>query len=255
MKENPFSMSGKVAFITGAFGGLGSHFASVLAGAGAAVALAGRRVAEGERLAAELRKTGARVCVVALDLESDAPVDRALDGAETELGPIDVLINNAGIAITRSANEISEADWRKVIDVNLTGAWLMAQAAARRMREHNGGVVVNIASILGVRVAQQVAAYCASKAALIHLTQALALEWARDRIRVNALAPGYIATALNEQFFSSEAGQALVKRIPQRRLGNPHELDGALLLLASNASAYMTGAVIAVDGGHLVSGL
>jgi NAD(P)-dependent dehydrogenase (short-subunit alcohol dehydrogenase family) len=156
----------------------------------------------------------------------------------------------------RAALDVAEADWSSVIDTNLKGAWLVAQHAARRMVHHDtGGSIVNIASILGLRVAGGVAPYAISKAGVVQMTKALALEWARHRIRVNALAPGYIETDLNEAFFASDAGKALIRRIPQRRLGEARELDGALLLLASDAGSYMTGSVIAVDGGHLVSGL
>jgi NAD(P)-dependent dehydrogenase (short-subunit alcohol dehydrogenase family) len=248
-------LAGKVALVTGAFGGLGRHFATTLANAGAAVALAGRRVEEGARLAAELRARDRVAAVVRLDVQDPATVARAFADAASELGPVGIVVNNAGVALTRPALEQADDEWRGVIEVNLTGAWRVAQAAARHMREHGGGSIVNIASILGLRVAAQVPAYCASKAGLIHLTKALALELARDGVRVNALAPGYIETALNRGFFASEAGQALVKRIPQRRLGQPSELDGPLLLLCSDASAYMTGAVLAVDGGHLVNSL
>ena len=166
------------------------------------------------------------------------------------------MINNAGIAITKPLLEHTEEDWQQVIDVNLNGAWRVAQAAARRMvTDGQGGSIVNVASILGMRVASQVPSYAASKAALVHLTKAMALELARYRIRVNALAPGYVETALNREFFASDAGEALIKRVPQRRIGTPEELDGALLLLASDAGSYITGAVLAVDGGHLVSTL
>ena len=175
---------------------------------------------------------------------------------EQALGPVDIVVNNAGIAMTRPALEISEDEWTGLIDVNLNGAWRVAQCAARHFHGHGRpGAIINIASILGQRVASHVAAYTAAKAGLLHLTRALALEWARHGIRVNALAPGYIGTDLNRDFFATPAGEALVKRIPQRRLGRPQDLDGPLLLLASDASAYMTGAVIDVDGGHLASSL
>ncbi|MCY1308152.1 2-dehydro-3-deoxy-D-gluconate 5-dehydrogenase [compost metagenome] len=158
--------------------------------------------------------------------------------------------------MSRPALELSEDDWTGLVDVNLNGAWRVAQAAARHFIAHGTpGAIVNIASILGQRVASHVAPYAAAKAGLLHLTRALALEWARHGIRVNALAPGYIATDLNREFFASPAGEALIKRVPQRRLGQPQDLDGPLLLLASDASAFMTGSVIDVDGGHLASSL
>ena len=254
---NPFAdLEGRVALVTGAFGGLGRHFAETLARAGCEVALAGRRVGEGEAVLASLRSQGATGCVVPLDVRDPASVEAAFDAAKCELGAIDIVINSAGIATTASALEVSEDDWQRVIDTNLSGAWRVAQCAARAMRAAgNGGSIVNIASILGLRVAQQVPAYTAAKAGLIHLTRSLALEWARHGIRVNALAPGYFETDINRDFFETESGQALIRRIPQRRLGQPAQLDGALLLLASDASSYMTGTVLPVDGGHMVSSL
>jgi NAD(P)-dependent dehydrogenase (short-subunit alcohol dehydrogenase family) len=191
-----------------------------------------------------------------MDVTQPASVQAAFDAAAQALGPVSVVINNAGIAVSRPALELTEADWTGLVDVNLNGAWRVAQAAARHFIAHGTpGAIVNIASILGQRVASHVAPYAAAKAGLLHLTRALALEWARHGIRVNALAPGYIATDLNREFFASPAGEALIKRVPQRRLGQPQDLNGPLLLLASDASAFMTGSVIDVDGGHLASSL
>jgi NAD(P)-dependent dehydrogenase (short-subunit alcohol dehydrogenase family) len=250
------TLSGRTAFVTGAFGGLGRHFALTLARAGAKVALAGRRIAEGERLAEQITKEGGQATVVALDVSAPENVSRAIAQAAETFGPINVLVNNAGVAVTKPALDWTESDWASVVGVNLTGAWRVAQAVGRHMKEHGeGGSIINITSILGHRVASHVVGYVASKAGLTHLTQALALELARYKIRVNALAPGYIETDLNREFFNSEAGQALIGRVPQRRLGKPEHLDGPLLLLASDASEFMTGATIVVDGGHLVSTL
>ncbi|CAB5517267.1 Gluconate 5-dehydrogenase [Achromobacter anxifer] len=246
----------KRALVTGAFGGLGAEFARTLAAAGAHVALAGRRLQAGEQLAAELAAADRRACAIALDVTRPDSVAGLFDAAAERLdGALDILVNNAGITATRPALEHTEADWMDVIDVNLNGTWRVAQAAGRHMQAHGGGSIINIASILGLRVAQQVPAYTASKAALIQLTQALALEWARHGIRVNALAPGYIETDLNREFFASDAGQALIRRVPQRRLGQARELSAPLLLLASDASSFMTGSVLVVDGGHLISTL
>jgi 2-deoxy-D-gluconate 3-dehydrogenase len=250
------TLTGHNALVTGANGGLGSHFAETLAKAGASVAVAARRLDSLRLVQSSLTKLGARFAPVALDVTDPARVAAAFDKAANTLGPITVVVNNAGIAITKPLLDHTEDDWQQVIDVNLNGAWRVAQAAARHMVKHaRGGSIVNIASILGLRVTAQVPSYAASKAALVQLTRAMALELARHRIRVNALAPGYVETTMNREFFASEAGQALIRRVPQRRIGTPEELDGALLLLASDAGSYITGAVLAVDGGHLVSTL
>lgn len=250
------SLTGKCALVTGAFGGLGRHFVQTLADAGAAVGLVGRRIEEGERVAEAMRARGVRAFACAMDVTRPDSVQAAFDTVSQALGPIDVLVNNAGVAVTKPFLDVSEADWASVVDVNLNGAWRVAQAGARHMRDHDrGGSIVNIASITGLRVAGAISAYVASKAGLIQLTKAMALELARYRIRVNALAPGYIETDINRDFFAGESGQALIRRIPQRRIGKPEELDGPLLLLASDAGSYMTGSVIVADGGHLVSSL
>ncbi len=249
-------LEGKVALVTGAFGGLGRHFALTLARAGCRVALAGRRVGAGEECLAELRAAGGDGCVVALDVRDGASVESAFSATAADFGPPNIVVNSAGIAVTRPALDVAEHEWQSVIDTNLSGAWRVAQCAARAMRDAGeGGSIINIASILGLRTAQQVPAYAAAKAGLIHLTRSLALEWARFGIRINALAPGYFETDINREFFASESGRAMIGRIPQRRLGQPSQLDGALLLLASSASEYITGAVLPVDGGHMVSSL
>jgi NAD(P)-dependent dehydrogenase (short-subunit alcohol dehydrogenase family) len=250
------SLDNRVALVTGANGGLGAHFATTLAAAGATVVLGARRPETVRATCDAIERTGRRAYAVALDVTDPASVRRAFDDAQTQAGPVDVLVNNAGIAVAKPLLEQTQEDWDSVLAVNLSGAFHVAQEAARRMKETGrGGSIVNIASILGLRVAQQLPGYAASKAALIQLTKAMALELARHRIRVNALAPGYIRTGINDTFFETEAGQALIRRVPQRRLGEVTDLDGPLLLLASDASAYMTGAVLAVDGGHLVNTL
>lgn len=251
-----FSLTGKVAFVTGASSGLGRHFARVLANAGAAVALGARRQDKLDDLARELANAGAKSFPVALDVTKSASIEAAFAAAEKALGPVTVLINNAGTVMGKPALAQTEADWDAVIDTNLKGAFAVAQACARHMiANQKGGAMVNVASILGLRVAGNVAPYAISKAGIVQMTKSLALEWARHNIRVNAIAPGYIETDLNRDFLASEPGQALMARVPQRRFGRPDDLDGALLLLCSDASAYMTGAVVAVDGGHLVSSL
>jgi NAD(P)-dependent dehydrogenase (short-subunit alcohol dehydrogenase family) len=251
-----FDLSGKVALVTGASSGLGVHFARTLAAAGASVAIAARRADRLASLQAELQKAGNKAVAVALDVTSGESVSAALDAAETALGAIDIVVNNAGISIVKPALDMPEEDWDAVVDTNLRGAWLVAQTAAKRwVAAKRPGVIVNIASILGLRTIGQVAPYNASKAGLIHLTRALAMEWARHNIRVNAICPGYIETEMNSDFWKTPGGQRLIERIPQRRIGQPEHLDGALLLLASEAGTFMTGSVLTVDGGHTVNSL
>ena len=250
------SLEGRSALITGASSGLGRAFADMLARAGAAVALAARRRDSLEEARQQIEAAGGRAIAVAMDVTNATSVAAAVDDAAQWQGRLDILINNAGVTLTKPFLELSEAEWDQQVDTNLKGAFLVAQAAAKIMRQQaSGGAIVNIASILGLRVAGQVAAYLTSKAGVVHLTKGMALELARHRIRVNALCPGYIETDLNRAFFASDTGSALIKRIPQRRLGQLSELEGPLLLLCSDAGSYMTGAVLAVDGGHLVSSL
>src|SRR3954452_14910606 len=252
----PFDLSGRMALVTGASSGLGRHFALTLAQAGARVAVAARRTGSLEEVRAAIAEGGGDAAVVELDVTDSGSVRRAVAAAADALGGLDILINNAGVSASASFLDMDEDAWDKVVDTNLKGCFLVAQEAARRMRDDGrGGSIVNIASILGMRVAGHVASYVASKGGLVHLTKAMALELARHNIRVNALCPGYLETELNQDFFASDAGKALIRRIPQRRLGRLEELDGPLLMLCSDAGSYMTGSVIAVDGGHLVSSL
>jgi NAD(P)-dependent dehydrogenase (short-subunit alcohol dehydrogenase family) len=246
-------LQGRVALVTGASSGLGRHFAMVLAGQGAKVVLAARRRAALEETCSAIAAQGGTALALAMDVSDAASVREAFG----RLGEApDLVVNNAGVTDPRPALEIDAEEWRRVMATNLDGAFFVAQAAAKAMiAAGKRGAIINIASILGLRVAGNVSSYTASKAALIQLTRALALEWARYGIRVNVLCPGYVETDLNRDFFATEAGQALIRRIPQRRLGRPDDLDGALLLLASDAGSYITGAVLAADGGHLVSSL
>ena len=250
------SLAGRRALITGASKGLGAHFAQTLAAAGASVALAARDESACAAVCADLRKHGVASVAVAMDVNSSASVAQAVAKAASALGGLDIVINNAGVTQTVPLIDQDEAGWDRILDTNLKGAFLVGQAAARIMRDaNNGGSIVNVASILGHRVAGQVAAYATSKAALVQLSKSMALEWARFGIRVNALCPGYTATALNQDFLQSDAGQALIKRIPQRRFGTLADLEGPLLFLCSNASSYVTGSSLVADGGHLVSSL
>jgi NAD(P)-dependent dehydrogenase (short-subunit alcohol dehydrogenase family) len=248
----PDLLRGRVALVTGASSGLGAHFARVLARHGAHVVVAARRQPALAALVGELQHAGGTARALALDVRDPASVAAAFADA----GAVDIVINNAGVAHTVPALDIAEADWQAVLDTDLSGAFRVAQAAARAMvAGARAGAIVNVASVLALRVARQVAAYAAAKAALVRLTEALALEWAAHGIRVNALAPGYIATDLNAAFLGSPAGATIARRIPQRRFGTPGDLDGALLLLAGPAGRYMTGSTIVVDGGHSLAWL
>lgn len=251
-----FSLQGRTALVTGASGALGARFAETLAGAGAAVALAARRTQAMEPLRDRLAAAGRAVAVLPMDVTDPASVAEGLAAAESALGPVDLLVNNSGVADPAPALDQPDADWARVFAVNLDGARRLSVAVVRRLVAlKRPGAIVNVASILGLRQGAGVSAYAASKAALVQLTKQHALEWARYDVRVNALCPGYIETDLNRDFFATEAGQAQVRRIPQRRLGRPEELDGPLLLLASDAGSFMTGTALAADGGHLVSPL
>lgn len=246
-----FDLNGKVAIVTGASSGLGWQFASVLARAGVKVAIAARRLDRLGELVRQIEAFDGRAMPVLLDVTDSASVRACIESTETELGPISILVNNAGIAKRDHALNHQEEDWEKVLTTNLTGVWLMAQETARHMAKlGHGGTIINIASILGLTARGCLPSYCASKGAVVNLTRALALDLARHDIRVNAIAPGYIETDINREYLHSEMGKAMIERIPQRRAGRPEDLDGVLLLLASDASRYMTGSVIVVDGGH-----
>jgi NAD(P)-dependent dehydrogenase (short-subunit alcohol dehydrogenase family) len=248
-----FRLDGQVALVTGASSGLGAHFAEVLARAGAKVALAARRADRLEALAERIRAEGGTAAAVSLDVRDPDSVKACFAAAEQALGTVTVLVNNAGITDPAFFTRMSEAQWRGVLDVNLDGVFRVGQEAARRMvASGKGGSIVNIASIVGLGAIKTLSAYAASKAAVIALTRNWALELARDKVRVNAIAPGYISTELNDEFWETDAGKRMIAHVPMRRLGALHELDGALLLLASGAGSFITGTTVVVDGGHLL---
>ncbi|MCW8277307.1 SDR family oxidoreductase [Pseudomonas sp. PCH199] len=254
---NSFSLTGKTVFVTGASSGIGAHLARVASGAGARVVLGARRVQRLQQLAEDIREAGGEALAVALDVTDRDSVEAAFDAAEIVFGVVDVVLNNAGIGNGQRVLEISEADWRAMLSTNLDGVWRVAQCAAQRLaKAQRPGSIVNIASMLGVRVGTGYSHYCAAKAGVVQLSKSLALELARYQIRVNAIAPGYFKTEMNDAYFDSDKGQAYIREtVPMRRLGSLQELEGPFLLLASEAGAFMTGAVLAVDGGHLVGSL
>ena len=247
-------LKGRHVLVTGASSGLGDHFARLCARSGARVTVAARRREKLEALVAELLTLGASgASALSLDVTDEASVAACFDALEA---PLDVLVNNAGIADAGAALDIGIDAFDRVIATNVRGVWSMSTNAAKIWSAaKRPGVIVNIASILAARVSSGVTPYAISKAAVKQATHALALEWARYNIRVNALAPGYIETEINAEFFTTPAGEAMIRRIPMRRLGRPEDLDAAFLLLATDASPWMTGACLPVDGGHLVSGL
>ena len=250
-------LDGKVFIVTGASSGLGAHFARLLSASGAHLVLVARRLERLATLAGDISVTGApEPLVVEADVCSVESIQAAVDTVVDQVGAPSGLINNAGTVDQARAEQVTEENWDSVLDTNLKGAWFFATATARAMIAAEApGVIVNIASITALRVAVGVGPYSISKAGVAHMTRQLAVEWARHGIRVNALAPGYIETELNRDFFASDAGQTLIKRIPQRRLGQLSDLDAPLLLLCDDSNAYMTGAVIAVDGGHSINAL
>lgn len=253
MKQH-FDLTGRTAFVTGASSGLGCHFAHVLARAGAKVALAARREERLQEAVKQIEAAGGTALPIALDVTDPAAIAPAFDKAEAALGPVTILVPAAGVTARGFFTETEEDQWRHVMDTNLDGVWRTCREAARRMQTNKtGGSIIIIASVLSIRVVKAVSPYATSKAAIAHLTHAMALELARDNIRVNALAPGYFSTRLNEDYLRSEAGLRLIEKFPMKRLGEMPELDAPLLLLASDAGSFMTGAVIPVDGGALLS--
>jgi hypothetical protein len=252
-------LSGRVAFVTGASSGLGAQFARVLAAAGAGVVLAARRIERLKTLRAEIEAEGGDAHVVGLDVSDPASIRAAVAHAETEMGAIDILVNNSGIGLTRKLTDVSPEDYDDVMSVNTRGAFFVAQEVAKRMiarskgeapGTYTGGRIVNVASMAGLRVFPQIGVYCMSKAAVVHMTRAMALEWGRFGINVNALCPGYIDTEINHHVWQTEAGQKMVQAMPRKRIGRPEDLDVALMMLCSNQSHFVNGAVISADDGQ-----
>lgn len=249
-----FNLAGRTALVTGASSGLGRHFASVLSQAGADVVLAARRMDRLEALAGEIGKKGGRALPVEMDVTSEASVSGAFAEIKEALGrPCDIIVSNSGMSRDTWFREQSEEDWDAVINTNLNGVWRVGKHGSNAMVDAGiKGAIINIASITAYRTQMMTTAYCVSKAGVDQLTKQMALEMSRYGVRVNALAPGYFKTDINDFYLDSEAGEAMRKRIAMRRFGEFHELDGALLLLASDAGSYITGASLVVDGGHML---
>lgn len=252
-----FDLTEKIALVTGASSGLGRHFATVLAQQGAKVVLAARRVDRLEALAAEIEAAGGEALPVAVDVTKANTIEAALAATVERFGgPADIIVNNSGLSREDWFTSMSEDDFDLVMDTNVKGVWLVARTFAGALtKSGKPGSMINIASVAGLRVGYTMAAYCASKAACDHMTRAMSLEMARYGVRVNAIAPGYFKTEINDEFLDSEHGEAMRKRIPLRRFGKHDELTGPLLLLASDAGSFMTGSTLVVDGGHMHSSL
>jgi hypothetical protein len=251
-------LSGRVALVTGASGGLGAQFARVLAKAGAGVALAGRRVEKLKSLRAEIEAEGGDAHVVALDVTDHDSIRSAVSHTETEMGTIDILVNNSGVATTQPLIEVEPDDFDYVFDVNARGAFFVAQEVGKRMIARakgaapgtfTGGRIVNIASTAGLRVLGRIGVYAMSKAAVVHMTKAMALEWGRYGINVNALCPGYIDTEINHMQWSTEQGKKLIDMLPRKRVGQPADLDAVLMMLCANESHFINGAIVQADDG------
>jgi NAD(P)-dependent dehydrogenase (short-subunit alcohol dehydrogenase family) len=251
-------LSGRVALVTGASSGLGEQFARTLAKAGAGVALAGRRIERLKTLRAEIQAEGGDAHVVPLDVTDHLSIKAAVAHTETELGTIDILINNSGVSVTQKLTDVTPEDYDYVFDTNTKGAFFVAQEVGKRMLARakgaapgtfTGGRIVNIASLAGLKVVGQIGVYCMSKAAVVHMTRAMALEWGRYGINVNAICPGYIDTEMNHRQWQTEQGKRLVDMLPRKRLGRPQDLDAVLMMLCANESHFINGAVIQADDG------
>jgi NAD(P)-dependent dehydrogenase (short-subunit alcohol dehydrogenase family) len=254
-------LSGRVAFVTGASSGLGAQFARTLAAAGAGVVLAARRVERLKTLRAEIESQGGDAHVVTLDVTDTDSIAAAVAHAETEMGAIDILVNNSGVGSTGKLTEVTPESYDRTFDTNVRGAFFVAQAVARRMIARSkgeapgtftGGRIVNIASMAGLRAWPHIGVYCMSKAAVVHMTRVMALEWGRHGINVNAICPGYIDTEINHHVWHTEAGQKMVQGFPRQRVGQPADLDAVLMMLCANESHFVNGAVITADDGQAI---
>jgi len=256
MGDSVFDVSGRIALVTGASSGFGAHFARLLAEHGAKVVVAARRKDRLKALVTEIESNGGTALAAAMDVTNSASVRAAFDRAQEAYGVVDIVSNNAGVADAKPAVNIDEESWDYVLDTNLKGAWLVAREAGTRMINAGvAGSIVNTASILGLRVAFSTSAYSASKAGVISLTQSLALEWSRKKIRVNALCPGYFVTELNADYFSTEAGMEYLRRTPAQRSGEIDEISAPFMLLASDAGRFVNGVALPVDGGHCIANM
>jgi len=251
-------LSGRVAFVTGASSGLGARFATTLARAGAAVVLASRRVEKLKELRARIEGEGGDAHVVELDVTDHGSIKAAVARAETEVGSIDILVNNSGVSTTQRIQDVAEEDFDFIFDTNVKGSFFVAQEVGKRMLARSrgaapgsftGGRIINVASMAGLRVLPQIGVYSMSKAAVVHMTRAMAVEWGRFGINVNAICPGYIDTEINHHHWETEQGQKLVQMLPRKRVGKPEDLDALLVMLASDQSHFVNGAVIAADDG------
>jgi 3-oxoacyl-[acyl-carrier protein] reductase len=248
-----FSLKGKVALVTGASSGLGQQFARALADNGASVALVARRADRLKAFAAELEKSGAKAVAIEADVTDRAAMLKAFDAAEKAFGTVTILVNNAGIAHGTRATDMSPEDWRRMLATNLDAVFFWTQECARRiLAAGKQGSIVNIASVLGLMVAKGAVSYATAKAGVVQMTKAFAVELAFKGIRVNAIAPGWFVTEMNDDYLASEAGEKIKREVPMGRFGKAGELDGALLLLASDAGAYMTGTTLVADGGQVI---
>lgn len=255
MIEELCSLNNKVALVTGASSGLGEHFANTLTKAGAKVVLAARRMDRLERLVHQIKQQGGEAIAVSMDVTDTHSIDQAIDEAISYFGKIDILVNNAGVANSQLSHEATEEEYHFIMDVNVKGAWYVAKSVAAHMVENKSGSIINIASIFGLIVGLNASLYSMSKAAVVQMTKAMAIDLVRQNVRVNAICPGFIKTEMNEALLDTEHGKRFIQKMPMKRLGTLEELDAPLLMLASEAGSYITGVALPVDGGHIIKSI